>query len=392
MLICLVLIYKEIKQVIPYEVNANTENLSFLLNEAIQNKAWPGCVLLGSKDGKIFIHEASGFHTYDKKREVRESDIFDLASITKVISTTSAIMKLYDNKLLDLDDHVINYLPEFKGKQKKYFDHKSSITIKDLLTHTSGLPPFRQYFLMKGSVDARLDSIYNTEPVFNLHETMVYSDVGIIILGKIVETISKVKLDVFVQSNIFDPLGMNNTFYNPPKEKLHRIVPTEIDPKGNLIKGYVHDENAYSISGVAGHAGLFSKTKDLAIFSQMMLNKGLYGWKRIFRSETVDLFTQRSNIIQGDSRCLGWDSPSGKASGGVYLSNASYGHTGFTGTSLWIDPENDMIVILLTNAVHPDRESKTPNYFDWRQKIHSAVYESIGLTEKNPDLQWRKEW
>ena len=221
---------------------------------------------------------------------------------------------------------------------------------------------------------------------------MVYSDVGIIILGKIVETISKVKLDVFVQSNIFDPLGMNNTFYNPPKEKLHRIVPTEIDPKGNLIKGYVHDENAYSISGVAGHAGLFSKTKDLAIFSQMMLNKGLYGWKRIFRSETVELFTQRSNIIDGSSRCLGWDSPSDKASGGVYLSNASYGHTGFTGTSLWIDPENDMIVIPLTNAVHPDRESKTPNYFDWRQKIHSAVYESIGLTEKNPDLQWRKEW
>ena len=254
------------------------------------------------------------------------------------------------------------------------------------------MPPFRQYYLMKGSIDTRLDSIYNTEPVFDLHETMVYSDVGIIILGKIVETISKVKLDVFVQSNIFDPLGMNNTFYNPPKEKLHRMVPTEIDPKGNLIKGYVHDENAYSIGGVAGHAGLFSKTKDLAIFSQMMLNKGLYGWKRLFRSETVDLFTQRSNIIQGDSRCLGWDSPSGKASGGVYLSNASYGHTGFTGTSLWIDPENDMIVILLTNAVHPDRESKTPHYFDWRQRIHSAVYESVGLTEKNPDLQWRREW
>jgi CubicO group peptidase (beta-lactamase class C family) len=383
---------QEIKQVIPYEANANTENVSFLLKKAIQNKAWPGSVLLGSKDGKIFIHEASGFHTYDKRREVRKSDIFDLASITKVISTTSAIMKLYDNKLLDLDDPVISHLPEFKGRQKKYFDHKSSITIKDLLTHTSGLPPFRQYYLMKGSIDTRLDSIYNTEPVFDLHETMVYSDVGIIILGKIVETISKVKLDAFVQSNIFDPLGMNNTFYNPPKEKLHRMVPTEIDPKGNLIKGYVHDENAHSIGGVAGHAGLFSKTKDLAIFSQMMLNKGLYGWKRIFKSETVDLFTQRSNIIKGDSRCLGWDSPSGMASGGVYLSNASYGHTGFTGTSLWIDPENDMIVILLTNAVHPDRESKTPHYFDWRQRIHSAVYESVGLTEKNPDLQWRREW
>ena len=383
---------REVKQVIPYELNANTENLSSLLDKAIQNKAWPGCVLLGAKDGKIFIHEASGFHTYDKKRKVRESDIFDLASITKVISTTSAIMKLYDENLLGIDDLVIDHLPKFKGKQKKYFDHKSKITIKHLLTHTSGLPPFRQYFLMEGSVDTRLDSIFNTEPVFDLNEKMVYSDVGIIILGKIIERVSKVGVDEYVQSNIFDPLGMNNTFFNPPKEKLHRIVPTEIDLKGNLIKGYVHDENAYSIGGVAGHAGLFSKTKDLAIFSQMMLNKGLYGWKRVFRTETVELFTQRANIIEGDSRCLGWDSPSGKASGGVYLSNTSYGHTGFTGTSLWIDPKNDMIVILLTNSVHPNRESKSPNYFDWRQKIHSAVYESIGITEKNTDLQWRKEW
>ncbi len=383
---------KEIKQVIPYELNANTETLTFLLDKAIQNKAWSGSVLLGAQDGKIFIHEASGYHTYDQKRNVRKSDIFDLASITKVISTTSAIMKLYDEKLLDMDDLVINYLPEFKGKQKKYFDHKSKITIKNLLTHTSGLPPFRQYYLMEGSIDTRLDSIYNTEPVFDLGETMVYSDVGIIMLGKIVERVSKLKLDEYVQTNIFDPLGMNNTFYNPPKEKLHRIVPTEIDPKGKMIKGYVHDENAYSIGGVAGHAGLFSKTKDLAIFSQMMLNKGLYGWKRIFRSETVELFTQRSNIIEGSSRCLGWDSPSDKASGGVYLSNTSFGHTGFTGTSLWIDPENGMIVILLTNAVHPNREAKTPNYFDWRQRIHSAVYESVGLVEKNPDLEWRKEW
>ena len=383
---------KEIKQVIPYELNVKTDSLSILLDKAIDKKAWPGSVLLGAKDGNIFIHEASGYHTYDNKRKVRKSDIFDLASITKVISTTSAIMKLYDEKLLNMDDPVINYLPEFKGKQKKYFDHKSKITIKDLLTHTSGLPPFRQYYLMEGSIDTRLDSIYNTEPVFDLGETMVYSDVGIIVLGKIVERISKVKLDEYVRTNIFDPLGMNNTVYNPPKEKLHRIVPTEIDPTGKLIKGYVHDENAYSIGGVAGHAGLFSKTKDLAIFSQMMLNKGLYGWKRIFRSETVELFTQRSNIIDGSSRCLGWDSPSDKASGGVYLSNTSFGHTGFTGTSLWIDPENDMIVILLTNAVHPNRESKTPNYFDWRQRIHSAVYECVGSAEKNPDLQWRKKW
>ena len=159
-----------------------------------------------------------------------------------------------------------------------------------------------------------------------------------------------------------------------------------------MIRSYVHDENAYSLGGVAGHAGLFSTAKDLGVFSQMMLNKGLYGWKRIFKPETVDLFTKRANILEGSSRCLGWDSPSGKASGGVYLSDSSFGHTGFTGTSLWIDPENAVIVILLTNAVHPNRKSKDPVYYNWRQRIHSSVYEILGIVEKNPSLKWRKSW
>jgi CubicO group peptidase (beta-lactamase class C family) len=143
---------------------------------------------------------------------------------------------------------------------------------------------------------------------------------------------------------------------------------------------------------VAGHAGLFSTTNDLATFSQMMLNGGIYRWKRIFTPETVRLFTSRSNVIEGSSRCYGWDSPSGKASGGVYISDDSFGHTGFTGTSLWIDKENEVIVILLTNAVHPTRDSKSPTYFDWRQRIHSAAYESLNLKEKNENLDWRKNW
>ena len=185
---------------------------------------------------------------------------------------------------------------------------------------------------------------------------------------------------------------MNTTFYNPPSEKYHRVVPTEINPRGNLIRSYVHDENAYSLGGVAGHAGLFSTAKDLGVYSQMMLNKGLYGWKRIFKPETVDLFTKRANVLEGSSRCLGWDSPSDKASGGVYLSDSSFGHTGFTGTSLWIDPENSVIVILLTNAVHPNRRSKDPVYYNWRQRIHSGVYESLGIVGKNPSLKWRKSW
>jgi CubicO group peptidase (beta-lactamase class C family) len=245
---------------------------------------------------------------------------------------------------------------------------------------------------MKKSRDLILGSIYDTEPVRMIGDTMIYSDVGAIMLGELVEKVSGLSLNKFTDSLVFEPLGMSTTFFNPPKEKIHRIVPTEIDPNGNLIHGYVHDENAHSLGGVAGHAGLFSTAKDLAIFSQMMLNKGLYGWKRIFRQNTVELFTARANIIAESSRCLGWDSPSGESSGGVYLSDASFGHGGYTGTTLWIDPENEIIVILLTNAVHPNRKNKEPKYFDWRHRIHSAVYESLSLNEKNPSLKLRTRW
>ena len=383
---------KEIKQMLPSEVGANIENLPALLQTAVNEKAFPGGVLLAAKDGKIFFHEAFGFHTYNNTREMRKSDIFDLASISKVVGTTSAIMKMYDEKLIDLDDKVVSYLPQFAGKQKKYFSHKSNISIKHLLTHSSGLPPFRKYFLMDEDKQSVLDSLYNTEPIYGLEEKTVYSDVGIIVLGKIVEKVSLKSLDTYVQEKITTPLGMHTTFFNPPQEKINRIVPSEIDQNNNLIKGYVHDENAFKLGGVAGHAGLFSTTNDLATFSQMMLNGGIYRWKRIFKPETVNMFTSRSNMIEGSSRCYGWDSPSGKASGGVYISDNSFGHTGFTGTSLWIDKENKVIVILLTNAVHPTRESKSPMYFDWRQRIHSAVYESLNLKEKNDNLEWRKNW
>ena len=234
----------------------------------------------------------------------------------------------------------------------------------------------------------------NTEPQFELEEKVVYSDVGLITLGKLVEEVAQIPLDLIVDSLVFNPLGMTSTYYNPPKERMKRIVPTEISEiyRIGLIRGEVHDENAHSLGGVAGHAGLFSTASDLSIFSQMMLNGGNYGWKRIFNPETVGSFTKRANVVEGSSRALGWDTPDGKASGGVYLSDVSYGHTGFTGTSLWIDPENQMFVILLTNAVHPNRTNKNPNYFDWRQKIHAAVYESIGLSEKNVNLNWRERW
>ncbi|MBC8346445.1 MAG: serine hydrolase [Candidatus Marinimicrobia bacterium] len=383
-----------LQRIRPSEISVNTDSVNLLLNQAVADSAWPGGVLIAGKGGKIFLHDAVGYHTYNKKRSTRKSDIFDLASITKVIATTSAVMKLVDQKKLSLDEKVVTYLPEFKGKQPKYYKQKSEITVKNLLTHTAGLPPFKQYYLIDSSSEVRLDSVFNTEPEIGIAEKTVYSDVGLITLGKLLEKVSGISLDKLVDSLIFNPLGMNTTFFNPPNEKMHRIVPTEVVDgyRTGQIHGEVHDENAHSIGGVAGHAGLFSTASDVAIFSQMLLNGGKYGWKRIIKEETVKNFTTRANVVEGSSRCIGWDSPSGIASGGVYLPNISFGHTGYTGTSLWIDPENDMFVVLLTNAVHPNRSYKNPKYFDWRQRIHSAVYEAVGIRDRNPNLEWRREW
>ena len=389
---------KILQTVMPYEIGAEIENLSKLLNEAVADFAFPGGVLLAAKDGKIFVHKAFGYNTYTKEKSIGRGNIFDLASLTKVISTTSAIMKLLDEGKINLDDPVRKYIPEFVDEQLEDLESRKLVTIKHLLTHTSGLPPFKLYYKIEGDYITRMDSVYKTKLDSNPSEKMVYSDIGFILLGKIIERISGKSLDQFVEDEIFIPLGMMDTYYNPSEMKLSRIVPTEYSKtEGKFIHSYVHDENANSLGGVAGHAGLFSTADDLAIFSQMMLNEGKYESEskyeseRLISSKTVELFTTPFNL-NDDNRCLGWDMPSGESSGGVYLSDSSFGHTGFTGTSLWIDPENNIFVILLTNAVHPLRGGKDPKYYDWRQRIHSAVYESLGFTDMNPNLRWRKNW
>ena len=375
------------------EIAVDIEPVKDFFKQAVSDSAFPGGVILAAKDGKIFLHETVGFHTYSKKKSVTKGNIFDLASITKAVSTTSAIMKLVDEDKLNLDDMVIQYLPEFIGKQKSHYTQKRNTTIRHLITHTGGLPPFKQYFKIEGTRQARIDSIFNTEPIVGLNDSTIYSDVGLIVLGKVIENITKTPLDVYVDSVVFNPLGMSSTFYNPPTKKINRVVPTENSLFHNkLIKGFVHDENAHSIGGVAGHAGLFSTAKDLAIFSQMMLNGGRYGWKRVFNEQTVLDFTSKSQIMESSSYGLGWDTPSGKSSGGIYLSDSSFGHTGYTGTSLWIDKENQLFVILLTNAVHPNRSYKKKSYFDWRQRLHSSVYEAVGLTQQNQNLELRERW
>ena len=373
-------------------VGQQNQYLSELMETAIADSAWPGGVLLAYQNDQTLVHEAFGFHTYAEEKTVRTTDIFDLASITKVIATTSAAMRLYDQGLLDLNAKVVSILPEFRGKSWWGDRHKTKVRIKHLLTHTTGLPPFKQYYKIEGSMEARMDSIYNTGLEQKPGRETVYSDIGIILMGKIIERLAGKPLNDFVFEEIFQPLGMASTGYLPAKSNLYRVVPTEIDPNGNLIHGYVHDENAHSLGGVAGHAGLFSTVADLVVFARMMLNGGVMNGQRIFQEETVDLFTKPADIVSGSSRCYGWDSPGGRASGGVFISDDAFGHTGYTGTSLWIDRENSIVVILLTNAVHPNRSWKSPKYYDWRQRIHSAVYEAAGFESPNPNLIWRDRW
>jgi len=381
-----------LQTVMPYEIEVNLESIKRLLIQSISEHAWPGGVLFAAKNGKLFIHEPFGHHTYSKEKQVRSSDIFDLASLTKVIATTASLMKLVETGKLSLDDKLVDLLPELKQYETESSHFKNDITIRHLLQHNSGFPAFKPIYKIDGGIDMKWESIYKIDPEFSPEKQLIYSDIGFIILGKLIERVSGQLLNEYVDDSVFSPLGMNTTLFNPLTEKLHRILPTEIDTEKNLIHGIVHDENARSLGGISGHAGLFSTGYDLAIFSQMMLNEGLYGWKRIFKTETVDLFTQTVYSFEDQNRSLGWNKPDGVCSGGIFLSDSSFGQTGFTGTSLWIDPEHDLFVILLTNAVHPKREMKNPNYFDWRQKIHSAVYESLGLVKINPNLTLRKRW
>ena len=355
-----------LQHVAPEDIGADPGKIMPYLNQALKEKAWPGGVLLAAKDGKIFIHEYFGEHTYDSDRHTYRGDIFDLASITKVIATTSAAMKLYEEGKLNLDTSAVSYLPEFAQADSINDSLKQIISVRNLLTHTAGMKPFKKFYLMDApSREALLDSVFQSELDTIPGTKYRYSDIGLITLGKLIEKLAGADLKTYTDSVIFRPLSMNATAYLP-KERLDRIVPTEISELDSmLVHGYVHDENSHSLGGITGHAGLFSTAMDLARFAQMMLNKGALGDTVIFKPETIELFTRRANMLmEENSRCLGWDSPHETSSGGVYLSANSFGHTGFTGTSIWIDPDNQMFVILLTNAVHPKRSFKYPNYFD----------------------------
>jgi len=344
-----------------------------LMEAAINDSIFPGAVLLVGKGSRIIHHKAYGNYTYNKNsQQVTTTSLFDLASVSKVVGTTSAAMLLYDRGLLNLDKKVIEYLPEFNNKGK------DKITVRNLLLHNSGLPPFVPFYKYFSTREEVIDSIMNIPLSYETGTKYVYSDLGMITLQQIIERITGLTQDQFLKSNLFEPLEMNNTMYNPPKEFISRCVPTEVDNywRMDTLQGRVHDETAFLLGGVAGHAGLFSTAEDISHLIFTLLNNGEYKGKKIFNPKTIDEWTSKQT--PQSTRGLGWDTKSPtKSSAGHYFSMNSFGHTGFTGTSVWADKDNDLFVVLLTNRVHPSRKNR--KIIKFRPVLHDAVFKVISF-------------
>jgi CubicO group peptidase (beta-lactamase class C family) len=347
-----------------------------IMNQAIAEKVFPGGVVAVVKYGVIVHHKAYGRHTYEAdSRLYQPDDIFDLASLTKVVATTTSIMRLVDQGKISVDDRVAKYIPEFDT------DEKRLITLRQLLTHESGFPAFRVYVDKLKTRPAILDAVLN-EPLINRPGTQyVYSDLGFITLAQIVEKVSGMPFDEYVREELYEPLGMTNTGFNPLKRDeslLERIPPSEIDTiyRKMTVKGYVHDERAYYMDGLAGHAGLFSTASDIATWATMLQQKGTYGGYDVAGAETVEMFTARQSTLA--KRGYGFDmkSDSGFSSAGTLMSPLTFGHTGFTGTSVWMDPERDLTVIVLTNRTWPYRGTAGP-VGRVRASIADAAVQSI---------------
>lgn len=328
------------------------EEADRIVERAVSEKAFPGAVLAVGKDGAVVHLEAFGRLGYEPDAAaVRADTVYDLASLTKIVVTTTAAMVLVDEGRLDIDKPVSAFLPGFRGGSK------DRVTVRHLLTHSSGLDWWAPLHKEIQGKEAYLARIQRMDLVYDPGTKSLYSDLGVMLLGEILERVAGESLESFARTRILEPLGMRDTAYRPGPGVKPRIAPTEQDPwRGRLLRGEVHDENAFAIGGVAPHAGLFGTAPDLARFAQMLLNGGVYDHYRFAARDVVELFTRRAGV-PGSSRALGWDTPSEGSSAGTRLSPRSFGHTGFTGTSLWIDPDRKLFVVLLTNRVHPTRDN-----------------------------------
>ncbi|HTZ95533.1 MAG TPA: exo-beta-N-acetylmuramidase NamZ domain-containing protein [Terriglobales bacterium] len=349
------------------------------MENAIEEGQVPGAVLIVGHDGQVIYRKAFGSRSTQPQRETMSVEtIFDIASLTKVVATTTAVMQLIGKGQLRANDTVAKYIPEFAQ------NGKTDITIRELLTHFSGLGEDLDLSQAWEGREAGLRMAYAEKPVYTPGARFLYSDVNYIVLGGLVEHVSEMSLDQYCQKNIFAPLGMTHTRFLPPTSWIREIAPTQFDEHDHMLRGVVHDPTARRMGGVAGHAGVFSTADDLAKFAQFLLDGGAVLSSSLIEKMTTPQQPPTASVLRG----FGWDIDSPFSTNrGELLPVGSYGHTGFTGTSLWIDPTTRTYIVLLTNAVHPRGKGSAVAL---RSKVATAVAAALPLTVSEKDeMRWK---
>ncbi len=411
---------------VEFPVDAGYENpevidkLNMFIQRNIVDGAFPGCRILAAKDGKIVYDEPFGYYTYSKAQRVELNTLYDVASLTKVMATTLAVMRLYEQGKLNLHKRIGDYLPWTKGTDKE------SLIIRDLLMHQAGLkawiPFYRETLDSSGRLRTDLystelkqnftlpvaknlylrkdwaDTVWNrilTSPLENKGR-YVYSDLDFYFLAAIAERITGKKLNAYVEEQFYKPMGLTRTAYNPLKKfPAAEIAPTEHDLtyRGQLLQGYVHDPGAAMFGGVAGHAGVFAQAEDVAVIFQMLLNGGSYGGKRYFKKATVDKFTAYNSKIS--RRGLGFDKPSANnedaGPAGNRVSGYAFGHQGFTGTCAWADPATGIVFVFLSNRIYPSQDNNNINRKNTRTVAQDYIYEAFGIGDNKSRVSVYKQ-
>ncbi len=374
--------------------SANLNKIDIIVNEAISQHATPSAVVMVVKNGNVIFNRAYGSHTYDGFEPTQADDIYDLASVTKTAATTIAVMRLYEQHKLDLNSSIGTYFPEAKETNKEFIplrevmlhqagfvnlDFFSAIKSQDHSLDSSFLFPVKvadNYFVRRNYYQEAMLPKMLQSPI-KTRGQYVYSDISMYMMKEVVEHQAGTSLDQYVLNEFYRPLGMRTAGFNPRRRfEREKIVPTEQDNyfRKTLLQGYVHDQGAALVDGVSGHAGLFASANDLAILNQVLLNGGKYGGVEYFKPETVDFFTSRQSDVS--RRGLGFDRSEGGGYPSTLASSGTYGHTGYTGTCVWVDPKNDLIYIFLSNRVYPSASNRL-NSLRIRPRIQDAIYEAI---------------
>jgi len=395
-----------LKYTVPEDAGVNSNDLKEIddiVNDGIVKKASPGMVVLVAKDGKVIYNKAFGYHTYDNQIADKVTDIFDLASVTKTTATTPSVMRLVEQKKLKLDTNVGYYIAKARNTPM------NGINVREVMLHQAGFIPYIPFhnFVKEGDYSRDSSAAYPTKVADNYYikkgffndfmwpkmlnspiktrGSYVYSDISMYVMQDIVEHISEMPEDQYVQQNFYIPLGMQTAGYLPRNRfSKDRIVPTEDDKvfRKTLLEGYVHDQGAALKGGVAGHAGLFGTANDLAIYNQMLLNKGTYGGEQYFTPQTVEMFTSKQSDVS--RRGLGfdrWDPDLSKKYPSELASPQTFGHTGYTGIGVWVDPSRNMVYIILTNRVNPT-VSEMLGKLNIRPRIQDVVNRAIDKSKK----------